>query len=617
MNKVLIITLIVFLSASSLAVGLPRHLNPSEVPEELPLNVELLTIYSLIVDAVQRENFSLALKNIDELGRVYIPENLRYIYSRFNELLDREIKILNQTKISLDNAEYELFKGVLENARSELRRASSLLAEVELIDGELSESCREFSKTFRIPLLQLSEKVAMLKELIKEYRARLKNLLLELERLEGLIILDTLLTLHTNVSEVLVGSELFISGTLRTEDGSPLLGKTVTVYLDGRKVTSFITDRLGLFKGFLKIPYIYKPTISIFAEYIPDIEDRGRFRGSRSNVITLRLVYNVPTIIAWLNSSEVRPSDSFEIHGQVIGANGIVKTIYVSFLGMDFNTDVLENGNFRIVLSVPENAPTGRHKITVYTKPHGIIAPASKSLEVMIYKINTSFIIEVPSIVLGCYRLQVHGKVVAKELNEEIPVSGDVVLEVFDRVLREVVESSDFSFNISIPCYAPSGYISMKITYIPRAPIYNGETIVREVLLINPLTVFVPVSIVTYLMVVGINGLLRRVRAMQEVSFKVVTLGKPEMVLIHENVVAEIAKIYFNAVHVIEDLTGLKRRPSDTIREFLDKAGVSLGKATLAFEELSYMTEAAIYGGIEPDLELARHLYDQILRWLI
>ena len=616
MNKVLVITLIVFLSASLLVIGLPRHLNPHEVSEELPSSIELFTIYSLIVSAIRHENFSLALKDINELSRVYVPENARYVYSRFNELLDKEIRLLNQTKVCLDNAEYELAKGNLKNAENELRKASSLLAEAELIYDNLFESCKEFSKVFGIHPFQLSNKVAVLKNLIEEYRTRLRQLLLELERLEGLIILDTILTLHANASEAPVGSELFIFGTLNAEDGSPIAGKTITVYLDDRKVASFVTDRLGLFKGSIKIPYIYKPTISLFAEYIPEAEDRGRFRSSRSNVILLRLMYKVPIIVAWLNSSEVKPSDSFEVSGRIIGADGIVKMIYVSFLGMNFNTNVSESGFFRIILGVPENAPTGRHEIIVYSKPHAIIAPASKLLEVTIFKINASIIVDIPKVVWGCCQMQVHGKIISKELNEHALTSGTIVLEIFDKVLRETIEGGDFSFDISIPCYAPTGYITMKITYIPSSVVYEGETIIEEVLLINPLIAFVPVPITVYFVIITVNSLLKRVRARQNVASETIAIEKSEITLIHEKAITEVTKIYLNAIQIIEDLIGVRRKRSDTIREFLDRVGIFLGGAALAFEELSYMTEAAIYGEIEPDLELARHLLDQILRWL-
>lgn len=615
MNKILFVTFIVFVLASLLADSLPRHLNPQEVPEELPLNIELLTIYSSIINAIRRGDFILALEDIYGLGDVYVPETLRYIYLRFNELLDKQVRILNQTKTSLDNAENELSQGLLENARKELGRASRLLAEAELTYNDLSESCEEFSRAFKIPTLQLSDKIATLKELIEEYRKRLRDLLSELERLEKLAILDTFLTLYTSASEVPVGTELFIFGTINAEDGSPLPGKTITIYLDGQRITTFVTDRLGFFSGFIKIPYLYKPTVLMFAEYVPNLEDRGKFRSSRSNVITLRLIYKVPTIMAWLNASEARPLDSFEVYGQIIGVESMIKNVYISFLDASSVANVSKEGFFRIVLNVPEDAPTGRHKIIVYTKPQGAIAPASRSLEITIYKINTLLITEIPKIVLACYQMKVHGRVIAEVSEEDMRPYGIVVSEVFDKVSR-MVTSGDFSFNISVPCHVSSGYVAVRITYIPGTPIYEDETVVEEVMVINLLAMIVPVPLLVYLTIVGVESLLKKMKVERPVMPETVTIEKSEKVSISEGEIAEIVRIYLEAVHVIEDFLEIEKRPSDTIREFLDRTGIFLGEAALAFEELSYMTEAAVYGGVEPDLVLARYLLNQILRWL-
>jgi len=66
------------------------------------------------------------------------------------------------------------------------------------------------------------------------------------------------------------------------------------------------------------------------------------------------------------------------------------------------------------------------------------------------------------------------------------------------------------------------------------------------------------------------------------------------------------------AVRIVEELVGLKKRPSETIREFLEIVGWRLGTKGAVFAELSYMTEAAVYGGIQPDLDLARYLLESL-----
>ena len=90
--------------------SIPRHVDPSQVSEELPLPTGLLKLYGEVVGALVKGNFTKADLNLRKLVEVYAPPNLRYVYDRFNELLRREEALLNLTASKLREAS-ELLEG--------------------------------------------------------------------------------------------------------------------------------------------------------------------------------------------------------------------------------------------------------------------------------------------------------------------------------------------------------------------------------------------------------------------------------------------------------------------------------------------------------------------------
>ena len=315
MNKLLPILVIGLLSASIIVSSLPRHLDPHQISQELPARIELLVLYSSLVDAVYRGNFTSAHEHLKEIAGVYVPENVKYVYSRFNELLDKEIGKLNETKNYLDEAERDLLLGFLNNSREALRNAGESLAEAELIHRELEDSSREFSRMLGIPLTSLSNQLNKLGDLIKLYRDKLLNLSFKLKEFEERRLSETKLTLYVNASEAFVGSTLKVFGTLRSDNGRALTERMITVYVDDSFAEKFLARDDGSFRGILKLPYIYKPEIKLYAEYTPTGSDLGRFKGSRSNIVTLRLIYEAPVIEAWVNASKLKPLENLRISG--------------------------------------------------------------------------------------------------------------------------------------------------------------------------------------------------------------------------------------------------------------------------------------------------------------
>jgi len=612
MNKLIPILVIGLLSTSIVASSLPRHLDPRQIPQELPARIELIMLYGSLIDAVYRGDFTGAQEHLREISGVYVPDNVKYIYSRFNELLDKEIDKLNETKNYLDEAERHLLLGFLNSSREALRNAGESLAEAELIHQELEDSSREFSRILGIPLTSLSNQLKRLGDLIRLYRDKLLNLSFRLKEFEERDLSETRLTLYVNASEAFVGSALEVFGTLRSEGGRALAERSITVYVDSSFAEKFLTRDDGSFRGILEIPYIYKPEIKLYAEYAPTGSDLGKFKGSRSNIVTLRLIYEAPVIEAWVNASRLKPLEKLRISGSITTTGGVIpERVYVELFGRIMVAEVAEDGFFDLVTVVPANAPIGFHEISLYTKPQGILAPAHKTLIVQIYKIPSELAIWTPGILVSGFTATISGKIMVSEGRGEDSLSGTVILESPWQIYSSKIENGTFTLNLTIPWSILSGIAGLKVRYIPSSPIYRESESEISILVVNPLTLLIPISATIYLVRLGAKEFSRK-KSLIRVKEKSVQVAKE--VELPSKRGEPILQLYLEAVRIVEELVGLKKRPSETIREFLEIASWRLGAERLVFAELSYMTEAAVYGGIQPDLDLARYLLESLRR---
>ena len=611
MNKMIVLALIVLLATALIYPNLPRHLNPQQAKPETPSKLELLMIYGSIVDAAIGGNFTHALEKIDELHGVYVPENVRYVYDRFNELLDKEVSKLNQTRSFLNEAELELSRGFLKNAKRILESAERALAEADIIHHELEDSSKEFSRILGIPLRQLSSKLEKLGDLIRRYRDEIRTLSRQIKRLEKERVIGTRLALWTNSTQAWIGSRIMINGVLLDEDDNPLIGRTVTIYLDRREVGKFITYEDGGFYGPIKIPYIYKPNVELIAEYVPTGGDFGRFKASKSEPITLSLIYEVPSINVYVDKINLTPLEELGIAGQILTDSGILpNNLYVRAFGETRIVRVSGDGFFNLTINIPGRVSTGVHEIIFYTKAYGILAPARSTIRINVYRVPVNLSIEAPAIALTGTQISVKGGLSTAGNLTNNTLSGEVILEFLGdrRVLR--VENGTFSANLSIPLMASSGFTDIVIEFYPANPAYDRSTARLKLLIINPIIILIPLLGVVYLSRTAFKIISPRRKPRFETATK-----RAEAVKEREIRPAGIVEIYLEAVKIVEGMIGIAKKPSETIREFLSRVMDGLGERAAIFEELSYMTEIAVYGGVKPDMELARDLLDELRRW--
>ena len=615
MNKLTLIILVFVLAMSTVAPHLPRHLNPMQVSPELPSGISLLMLYGSVIDAAIKGDFTNVAQQLGYLMKVHVPEDVKYIYMRFNELLSDELNKLNQTSELLMDARIKLSHGFLKEAEDYLEEARISIAEAIIIHSELEASSKELSRAFRISFPKLSNILEKLRSLISLYQEEISFLSDRLREFKERGILDTAILLWVNSSEAKVGSSIRVYGGLYDEYYHPLSRRNISIYIEDEKAASFITDEYGSFGGIIIIPYVYEPEVRLYAEYVPNDEDSGRFKASKSNIIILRLIYEEPSIIASLNVSSITPLRPFMIFGRVLTQSGIYpEKLFMNAFGKVEAINIQEDGSFKHVIKVPGTVSAGFHKITLYTKAHSILAPSQKFLWIKVYKIPVYLLLHVPTIALSGFQVSIRGELsIMEDRIEGSHPRGEIILELLEGRHAFKVENRTFSINLVIPMTSPTGFIDVTLRFNPDNPIYQTAFMKTRLLIINPLTILIPLSGMIYLMKISVSTFMKKKGKAPQATLKEAEVTEEVKPFIPR--AGGIVEIYLEAVRIASEIAGIKMKPSDTIREFMVKVYDKLGGAATLFSELSYMTEAAIYGEIKPDIELARYILEGMRRY--
>jgi hypothetical protein len=615
MNKLAILSLTVMVLAPlSIMQGIPRHVNPNELPEEYPSIVDLLSIYATIMDKALLEDFGGSLRNLNESVKIHVPELVKYVYQRFNELLRDELNRLNSTKKYIDIAKLNILLGMLQYARGNLSSAVYTLAQANLTYIELRQSVDEFEKMLRIPRNQLALKLTSIEKLLVKYFDEIRELWDRLEALRRTGLEETEVYVWVDRSGVWMGESVKLSGFLRSGRGYPLEGRTISTFLDDKKINLLTTDSKGFFSTSISTEGIYKPSIQVYVEYSPSGEDVGRYKASRSNTITIYILYDEPTIYAKLSRVKAYPGQVIYVYGWVNTSLGrLPEKIYMSVFGITLSRSLNGNGTFDFPFRVPESIEEGSYPVRLYTQASGIIAPSEKTLTIFVEKIPINVTYSTPAIVLSGGEVVVIGRVTASVGSLVTPIAYSKVTASGFGSQFTVYSDEDgvFTASIRVPISTMTGHFKVSLFVEPSSQLYRAQSFSVEVFVMNPLIMIAP-SIVFAIALVYTVPLVREVRA------SMISRKTPETI---EEYILEIPSIrffYVEAASVVGEATGIYIRDYETIREYLARVKNNLGEAYQIFEEISMLAERELYGG-EPAnnmivAELLRKLRQQLLK---
>jgi len=585
---------IFFLFSLSFSVGystdFPRHKNPAQIQEESFFPSGLISLYAKVVSLQVERKWDEASSELRKTLRSYIPENLKYIFTRFNELLQDAGDKLQKVKKDIDSAEGLLHQGKIEKAGKVLEEVWVVLLKVERDLDNLNSSMDELKGKIGAGAAEESrKKISPLNKLAKDYKNRIQNLYREVR--EGKRLEKTFLQISVSEKKVMVGSSFKIYGKLEREKEEPLAGKKVDIFLEREKISKAVTDENGGFEARIDFPFLYKKTAQVFASFIPQKEDKERFYPSTSNKVLLEPIFYTPEIRASYQEP-VYPVLPFNLQGKLTLEDAALRhypvKIKIAQRTVQINTD--EEGKFQAELSLPPGAGK-TFPLRIYTPSREIIGPASLDINLPVTYKMPWMMIELPSVAIVPFPLELKG---------EANVEGDIMKDATLRVITEskdiatTVQEKSFKVKFDLPLSRFSGWEKVNIFLHPREPWISSLNKETKVLVVNPLTLLPFIGLVA--LFIGVAS-----RRKKEIGKREkVLLEEREKVAPKEKVAKKkkltgLVKIYFEAVDWVASFSGIPQAPEHTIREYLSLVRDKLREKEDQFELISFITEKFLY----------------------
>jgi len=581
---------------------LPRHVDPAKVHEEAPSPLGLLSIYMRIASSVSAGSFNEALENLRTVFKIYAPEDLRYIFSRFNSLLQEEVLYLNETNLHLGKSRSLLNLGFLKEAEDEANEGSRTLAKAELIHNyDLLPASREFTRRIPIDLLSV---LNPLNETIERYYIELRNLDLEINKKVTAGIEETTLQIRVNKSEAWVGSYLNISGVLSASKSGGLSGRQVTLHIEGA-VTHIQTGKDGFFETSFQIPYVYKPSIKIYAEYIPKASDIGLFTASRSKTVEVKLLYLKANLTASLDKNRAKPMEECEVSGSIDPPD---LKVWIEAFSRKRMMNPSPNGFFKTILSVPSDASESIHEVKVWSEARGVIAPKRLILKLEVYRLPLELKAYTPPLCFSGLGLNGSGSVSSsKSPMQDVKVT----IEGITGKIETVTDNHGaFEAVTPLPLNLLSGSYTVRISASTEMPEYRKADATCRFTVVNPISAALPSALLLFFI---LRLKPRRIKSVVNMEAPIEAPLKPKK----KPALKGIQAVYAEAVNIVERYTGIDARPNYTVREYLKVVSPILREYSKPFEEISKMLEDELYGGLKVDLEEAYKVLDVLRRNLI
>jgi len=574
----------------------PRHKNPLEIREESFLPAVLIALYGKIVALQVSGEWDLASSQLKRTLLSYIPESLRYIFTRFNELIQTVGDKLKRVKEDINVSEALLKQGQIDEAGEVLEEAWETLLEAERILDDLGSAVDELRGGIGASAAEkLREEIAPLAELAEEYKRKIEDLYREVK--EGKRREATFLEISVAERKVVVGDSLEILGSLEREKGRPLAEKKVDILLEEEKVLEVASGEDGKFKGRIDFPLLYKKEVRVLAFFVPQGEDEEKYYGDISNEVLIEPIFHTP-IIKVEYQEPVYPVLPFEVQGELMLQDEPLRDypvkIEVEEKIIEVSSD--EAGKFEAELSLPSGV--GRtFPLRIFTPSRKIIGPASLVINLPIsYKVP-SMMVELPSVAAPFSPLEIKG---------EVDLEGGLMERPAVRVITggenitTVVEEKSFEVKISIPLSSFSGWKEISLFLYPQEAWISSLDRREKVLLVNPLTLFPFFALLAVF--IGVSR--RRKKRIKEAEgvLEEVKEGLPQKEEAPEE--KEIAKlrgtytpirIYAEALDWVSHITGTQQAPGHTIKEYLELIKEPLGQRYADFEVISLITERFLY----------------------
>ncbi len=658
--KKLLITLSILVLLGMILPGLPILAQTGKTPHENPAKATgsfnsagLLLSYSQIAGQAINSQYQSAREILNELDKVDIPDDFRYIINQYNALNHNLFTTLDNLETLLDEITDLLARNRIDEAHQYLdsserliQDADYLLRDTEAATHSLSEKLGALAASASDRLSQaynqLEVSIGRLADLIERYKSIRKGLDERYTRMTGLT--PTTLSLSITPEAAFVGDSVTATGSLKSADGL-LAGKTISINTGDITVGTAITGINGSYAASVSVPLEYLDNMIFTALYEPSEEDAGVFLASRSQSVTLSAKF-YPSRLETDLPARVYRGLPFTINGEV-STDDTVITRYVNvFLDDRPLAEATVSGRFSLEVTAPPDAMPGRRNLKIAVTPEGRYSGVEKKQGINLVATTLRIETQTPAIVLLPTSIDISGTV----SSGPGPLADTPVVLTLMNSSTTVMTAPDGSFTGSIklralPAHAPlatnpfsisasSGKIphdlspinSHNLQITAEIPGYASltSTVKRPVVTINPLSSGLTLVLIFTAVLVLYRK--KQTKTMPETAktspesagLTVKVTGPVPVSLAASNftgIKGRVLSAYRSGLAAVEYITGIIMTPSATLREFLKTARLPSPSAAARFAELTAITESSLYAaGDPPDIiaDRAEELVDII-----
>ena len=581
MKKALVLSstllLLILSSATLFALApFPRHVDPLQVPEE-KTSLELLMLYSQIGGHALQLNFSSAFKTLSNASLAYVPEDLRYIFGRFNSLLNETLSDMNTTRYDLALCRALIGSSKLGPAEDSLNSALKNLAISKIDYDVLEDSSRELSR--HVPAEPISQALLGVEGGISKLELEaesLKEMLFELRPK----LLDVRLQISVEPRSVVFGQNFSVSGFLLGGDGSALGDRRIILHVGGK---GYGLETLSDGSYQMLCPAREYSMLKVYAEYFPYGGDVGVYSYGISDIILVNVTYYVPPLKLSLSSDRLLPQETLTLKVDTLPGFPLeVETPLGKVSGI---SDV--KGFFTYNLTLPSDIKEGSYTVSASTPSRDVFASASVSESFTVYRLETYSSLHAPSLVFT-------GVPFTVEI--ESSTNSTVNFNIEELKSGSSYHGLRFSRTITLPLTFLSGSLSLSAEIVPDNPSYKSVHVASKVTVVNSLAILLPIALLTFFST-------RLFRRRIETQLPPEVLGELEA-RVEPGPRSPLQSLFFELLGFLEKLSRTAMKPSDTLREYLSKVESKLQTQIRAFVRRIFEGyERLVYGRPEDGLE--------------
>jgi hypothetical protein len=328
----------------------------------------------------------------------------------------------------------------------------------------------------------------------------------------------TTLVLNASRTDVFIGEDLLVYGSLETRNGSVLIGRRVTIMF-GENLTVASTDYDGKFNATISFPVGYPAgPIAVEAVFDPETADSGLYLSSRSSIL-IQLSYHPSSLEAQIYSKNAGPLDTVQVTGRLwsvpenesLESRMIVIYFDSAFVG---NTTTNSTGQFHLEFFIPLNVSSGGHNVTAAFPAIGdgyVPSNATLPLNIELLEAHVNFSADRTSLFSGM-GVTIQGTVTLANGTAWKYGQAKVYLDGSFSAIEMPNADGVFSSTIQLPIGTNLGWHLLKVKYTPDESSINGSEATVPVFVLNTPLITIASGVVIGLLSLSVYRAIRKRR---------------------------------------------------------------------------------------------------------